>query len=438
MPAPRRALLLLSLLLAAPLTACDARTGGEDAAEEDKEEKFRPDPRTLVEVSQVKTGEVSDFLVSTGTVESEAQADLVPEAPGQVITILAEEGDQVVAGQVLAVVRNINLSAALDRAEAELARAEAELIKVEQLHAQGAVSDRELSDARHLARTARASRDEAAGGQGQTRITSPIAGTVSVRDVRYGEIAGGQRAFQVVDLSRLRVVVRLPERDLARLAVGLPARLTSVYDEENPVSGTVTRISPTVDPMTGTVRVTVTLEPGQTVLRPGQYVSARIEVDHHKDVLVIPRRALLYEEGDPIAFRVAVEDPPPRDEAEETKLPEMPKFSFGGRKDKGDGEVKDEDLPGPYRVARKVELEIGYIDEDSVEITAGLEQGDDIVVTGHAALRDGARVRYPEDPRLGDEEAGDEGAGDEGDEEARDQEPAQEAEAPAAGTEGAG
>ncbi len=403
MPAPRCTPLLLSLLLLAPLGACQVQTGGDEVSEE--EDSFRPDPRTLVEVSSIRIGDVSDFLVSTGTVESEAQADLVPEAPGQVVEILAEEGDEVEAGQVLAVVRNINLSAALDRAEAELARAEAELLKVEQLHAQGAVSDRDLSEARYLVRTARATRDEAAGSAGQTLITSPIAGTVSVRDVRYGEIAGGQRAFQVVDLSRLRVVVRLPERDLARLAIGLPAAISSVYDEETPVGATVTRIAPTVDPATGTVRVTLTLEPGQSVLRPGQYVSARIEVDHHRDVLVMPRRALLYEEGEPLAFRVAIEDPPPREPSEGPALTEVSLFRFGGAKDDG---VEDEELPGPYRVARKVALEIGYIDEDSVEVTSGLRAGDEVVITGQAALRDGARVRYPEDPRLGD--GGDEGA----------------------------
>jgi len=252
-------------------------------------------------------------------------------------------------------------------------------------------------------RTARASRAEAAGGAGQTRITSPIAGTVSVRDIRYGEIVGGQRAFQVVDLDKLRVVVRLPERDLARLTVGLPAKLSSVYDEDNPVSGGVTRIAPTVDPQTGTVRVTIELEAEQSVLRPGQYVSARVEVDSHPNVVVIPRRALLYEEGNPIAFRVGEEDPPPRDEEDKKATKGPGGFSFGGGGMMGGkDEIDDADLPGPYRVARKVELEIGYVDDDHVEIISGLEVSEDVVTTGHAALRDGARVRYPEDPRYGD------------------------------------
>jgi len=397
-------LLLATALLLPPLVACNGQAGGQgehEGGEGEEEKKFRPDPRTLVEVSNVKQGTVADFLVSTGTVESEYQADIVPETSGQVTKILVEEGDQVSAGQVLAVVRNINLSAAFDRAEAELARAETELMKVEQLHKQGAVSDRDLSDAQHAVRTARASRAEAAGGAGQTRITSPIAGTLAVRDIRYGEVAGGKRAFQVVDLEKLRVVVRLPERDLARLTVGLPAKLTSVYDEENPVHGEVTRISPTVDPQTGTVRVTIELEQGQTALRPGQYVSARVEVDTHPDVVVIPRRALLYEEGNPIAFRVSEEDPPPRDEKEEEASP-MGGFSFGGGMMGGDDKIEDADLPGPYRIARKVELEIGYVDDDNVEIISGLSVTEDVVTTGHAALRDGARVRYPEDPRYGD------------------------------------
>jgi membrane fusion protein (multidrug efflux system) len=403
----RGALLAACALMALSAPACNVQVEGdgeESSSEEgEDEDKFRPDPRTLVEVSQVSHGTVSDFLVSTGTVESEAEANLVPEAAGQVVQILAEEGDQVRRGQVLAVIRNVNLSAAFSRAEAELLRAEAELEKVIRLHEQGAVSDRDLSDAKYAVRTARASRDEAAGSQSNTQITSPIDGTVSVRDLRYGEVAGGQRAFQVVDLSRLKVVVRLPERDLADLSVGLPARLTSVYDEEHVVAGTVTRISPTVDPMTGTVRVTVELDSAQQVLRPGQYVSVRVEVGRHEDVLVIPRRALLYEEGDPVAFTVAIEDPPPKEEKEKSEEEKPRRRGFG----KGMEEEEEEiELPGPYRIARKAELELGFVDEDHVEIVSGLDAGQEVVVTGHAALRDGARVRFPEDPRLGDEAGG--------------------------------
>ena len=66
-----------------------------------------------------------------------------------------------------------------------------------------------------------ASYSEATRSRGFTSIDSPIAGTVSVREVRVGELANsGRRAFRVVDLSKLRVVVQLPERDLSRISVG--------------------------------------------------------------------------------------------------------------------------------------------------------------------------------------------------------------------------
>jgi len=405
MPPLRGLALAAALLLTAGAAGCNIQVDG-DAEQSDEEgedeKKFRPDPRTLIEVDAVARGAVSDFLVSSGAVESELQADLTPETSGTVVKILAEEGDVVRAGQVLAIISNPNLNAGLARAQAELGRAQAELAQVQSLHGQGAISERELETAQHAVITARTGLTEAAGTQGMTRIASPIDGTVSVRELRYGEVAGGRRAFQVVDLDRLRVVVRLPERDLARLVVGMPAKLASVYAEDDTVDGEVVRISPTVDPATGTVRVTVALDREQTRLRPGQYVSVRVEVGRHEDVVVIPRKALLYEEGAPIAFRVAIEEEPEEDEAEE-KEEKKKKRGWGGGRGDGEDEVDDDELPGPYRIARKITLETGFIDQDLVEITAGLAVDDAVVTTGHAALRDGARVRLPGDPRLGDE-----------------------------------
>ena len=75
------------------------------------------------------------------------QADLVPETTGTVIAIKAEEGDTVRKGQVLAVIDNATLDAALARAEAEATKALAELDKIRSLHDQGVLSDRDLQDA---------------------------------------------------------------------------------------------------------------------------------------------------------------------------------------------------------------------------------------------------------------------------------------------------
>ena len=388
----------LSLLTA--LLACSGRS--DDGPDSQDKNTAITDPRPLVEVEPVARGAVADLLISNGIVESEAQADLVPEATGTVVAIRAEEGDKVRKGQVLAILENVSLDAGLARAEAELARAQAELERVNGLHGKGAVSDRELQEAKYAERSAEVDLKEARGTQGHTRIVSPIQGTVSIRELQYGEVAGGQRAFQVVDLSRLRVVIKLPERDLVRLKVGQEASLVSLYDDETRVPGRVTRISPTVDAQTGTVRVTVALEdPGQ-LLRPGQFVSVRIEVDRHDDVLVLPSRAVFYEEGDPTVFVVSIDPAACEKEKEEADQAAEEK----ALKKKGWGRAEEEEvpleieIPGPCRMARKASVTLGFAGEDTVEMSEGPEQGAQLIVVGQSGMRDETRVRLVGDPKV--------------------------------------
>ena len=401
-------MLLLPLSLLTALLAC---SGGPDMGP-DNADSTGPitDPRPLVQVESLGSGAVADLLISNGVVESEAQADLVPEATGTVVAIKAEEGDQVRRGQVLAILENVSLDAGLARAEAELARAQAELERVNGLHGKGAVSDRELQEAKYAERSAVVALKEARGTQGHTRIVSPIDGTVSIRELQYGEVAGGQRAFQVVDLSRLRVVIKLPERDLVRLKVGQEASLVSLYDEDTRVPGHVTRISPTVDAQTGTVRVTVSLDdPGQ-VLRPGQFVSVRIEVDRHDDVLVLPRRAVFYEEGDPTVF-VVTTDPAvceaKKEEAAEDEEEKPKKKGWGkGNEEAAPPEIE---IPGPCRIAHKTPVVLGFEGEDDVEMLEGPGEAAQVIVVGQTGLRDETRVRFADDPKVKAPEPSEEG-----------------------------
>lgn len=404
----------LLVVLALLSLACSGGPGGPgggpggDGGEE--EAKRKVDPRTLVTVAAVGPGEVAATIQSTGVVESEAQADLTPEASGTVISISVEEGDTVKRGQVLAVIENASLDAAYERAKAELARAERELAQITALHERGAVSDAELNTARDALNTAKTTVAEARSSAGHLRLVSPIDGTVALRDLRYGEVAGGKRAFQVVDLDRLRVVVKLPERDLSRLEVGQLATLTPVYDAEVHVSAELIRLSPTVDATTGTVRATLALPKGERTLRPGQFVSASLETERRQAALVVPREAVVYDDGQAMVYRVAIEEPPKEEEAKKEEgdeaKPEEAKgfsFSFGGDGGEGAGEAEEEiELPGPYRIARKVPVELGLSDEDTTEILSGLNPGDEVVIVGQANLRDGARVRLEADPRLED------------------------------------
>lgn len=368
-----------------------------------------PERRVLVDVAEVETGDVADHLVTSGTLESEFQADLFPEATGIVRRIDVEEGQVVRAGQTLAVITSPSLDAGAQRAQVDISKARRAVEEAERLHASGAISDKELQDARDALSLSQASYSEATRSAGFARISSPIAGTVSVRELRVGELAtSGRRAFQVVDLDKLQVVVQLPERDLTRISHQQECLLTSAYDDELQAPGHITRISPVVDPATGTVKVTIAVDPGQTVLRPGQYVKVRVEVDRHSGVKTIPRRALVWDDGEPVAWLVVDKEAPEPAEVDGEEEAEASDDGggflaqlFGGDEESGEGEEDDEKDPWegiPRRGVEKARLTIGYSDTERVEVEDGLELGQQVVVVGNGGLRAETLVKLPEDP----------------------------------------
>ncbi len=404
---------MLAFAFATLLAACSGGSGQKDSGGDSGGDDV-VDPRTLVEVATVVVSGVGDHLISSAAVESEAQAFVIPETQGMVTAVYAEEGDAVTKGQLLAIVASPQLDAAYQRASAEVEHARADLEAAERLYSQGAVARSERDTAKRLFDGASTALQEASSTRGFTRLEAPIPGTVASRGVRYGEVTSPPTAaFTIVDLDKLRVVVHLPERDVHRVHNALSASLQSAYDGGAVTTGRVSRIAPVVDPTTGTVRVTVALDPGQTLLRPGQFVSVRIEVDRHEGVLTAPRRALVYEEGKAYVYVVTEGKPADADkkkgdskkgDGKGNKSAKKGGFHFTFPWDKEDDEEKEPDIPGPWRTAKRALVTVGYEDGETAEITTGVADGDVVVTVGNQALRDGARVRLPTDPTLGEKD----------------------------------
>ena len=353
---------LLAALIALPLAAASSACGpgdGDDSADDDSaddDDSAEEVKATPVRAVAVQVGSISETIASSATVDSERRADIHVEVSGTIETLVAEEGDRVAAGGVLATLRNPALKGELERAEAGLVRAEEEYEAARGLFEQGFLSRNDYDTASHAFDTARVTVQQARETHESGRITSPIAGTVSLRQVRFGEaVSPGQLAFQVVDLGALRVEVNLPEKDLSRLRKGQQVRIRSeVLGDAEEVSGRLERISPVVDPLTGTVKVTVAVDPGQQLLRPGMFVNVDIVVDTHDEARLVPKRALVYDEGEPLAFVVT------------------------------------------DSIVSRTPIELGFADRDLVEVTSGLDPGQLVVVVGQGLLRDGSEVRLVE------------------------------------------
>jgi multidrug resistance efflux pump len=117
-----------------------------------------------------------------------------------------------------------------------------------------------------------------------TEVHSPIAGTVLARHATAGEsvapLSDGRPVvlFEVADLSRLEVAIQVPDRDVNRIAVGLPCEVRIDAVPGQVIKGRVARVAPALSEATRTAAVRVSLDGGETrpTLRPGMYGIVRV------------------------------------------------------------------------------------------------------------------------------------------------------------------
>lgn len=214
-------------------------------------------------------------------------AHITPLVPSQVTEVKAKPGDQVEKGQVLALLKSVELG----EARAQIAQAKAALevakdqlsrqdklrdagIGAEKSHvqAQGAVKQAEAALA---AAYSRASVYGGSGGTGGTTVLrSPLAGTVVRRHATAGEIATpDQELFVIANVDPVWVIGRAYESDLARVHAGTPAQVRVKAHGERTWEGTVGYVAPTLDERTRTAEVRVELENPDRALKPGMFAS---------------------------------------------------------------------------------------------------------------------------------------------------------------------
>ena len=136
-----------------------------------------------------------------------------------------------------------------------------------------------------------------------TTIVSPIDATVVFLSVNPGESVDPTRSLvQLIATDRLMVDVDVPAEQLPPTVVGLPVQVVLASADKSiksadPIMGQVSFVSPQVDPKTGSVMVVVAL-PAKSALRPGLSVRTRIITEEHKDVLAVPREAVVTDENE--------------------------------------------------------------------------------------------------------------------------------------------
>jgi membrane fusion protein, multidrug efflux system len=327
-------------------TAC----GGQDAADEadDAEDDAPPVP---VEVAMPERGDVVAVYKGTAPIEAYADAEVLAKVAGEVEELLVEEGEEVQQGQVLARLDGDRLRLSLNESEARLRKLRRDYERNVELSKKGLISTGDFERIKFEMEALEASNNLARLELDYTQIRAPIDGVVSKRYIKLGSTLDvNDPAFRVTSLDPLIAYLHVPEREFRNIEAGQPAELYIDALEKEPVLSAVTRVSPVVDPDTGTFKVTIEIYDEARRIKPGMFARVGIVHDRHEDALLVPRSAIVEDAGTSSVFVVK------------------------------DG------------IAKRSAVRTGFASDGKVEILSGLDDKAQIVTVGQVGLRQDTRV----------------------------------------------
>jgi RND family efflux transporter MFP subunit len=307
--------------------------------------------RTPVETQAVQPQDFTLASTYIGYLLPEQRVELRSEIEGVAERVAFDEGQRVTAGQLLVNISTEEMTVRRDQAKADLALAQSTYLRDRSLHAKQLVTDAQLDQSRTRRDLADFALHLAQIQLGKSRVASPLAGTVKTRGVDPGEFLNkGQLIAEILDVSRLRALVSVPEREVRYLQ---PGRSVDVGIEALPglsVPGRVRLVGLEADTQTRTFPVEVELDNAAGRLRPGMLARVRVALEQFHAQLMIPRYSILERERGRIVFVVQ-----------------------------------------EGRAVERV-IQTGASSEGKVQVLEGLSAGDQLVVTGQQRLTQGEPV----------------------------------------------
>ncbi len=306
-------------------------------------------PPASVRVQKIETVKQPEVEEVAGTVQPKLQAVIEAKVSGRITRLGVTLGQSIKRGDVLVELATQEIQAKLDQANAAFHQAELDFNRVSNLHKQTAATQAELDAAQARYNVAKAAVAEAEAMSAYARIIAPFDSVVARKLADEGDLAmPGKPLLELEGRAGLRLVADVPSLLAGKVSQG--ARLEVRTDAQpDPIAGTVAEISPAADPASRTVRVKVDL-PETAGLRSGQF--GRLEVPMSEAaVLFVPAPALIRRGQLEILFVAA-----------------------NGK-------------------ARMRLVRTGKQTAQGIEILAGLETGEEVVVEGAGTLRDGQALQ---------------------------------------------
>jgi len=362
----RFSLILGVLLICTASASCQYLEGGSSADTEGAEaaaadstnaetaagtEDGGPQP-VPVETEPAIVDDISSYLLFSSTIETEGAVEVYPEVSGMVRRVGVEEGDHVAAGATLIELDDDRAQIEDLESQVNLRHLETGFERIDEMYQRQLVSSQTYEDKQFELEQAKLRRARARLALEHAVVRAPFSGVITSRSVQLGSRVGqSTKLFDLVKHDDLIAHVFVPGKYLAAVEVGQAAEVESHYQEGVIFDGHVKRISPVIDPRSGTFRVTVGVGDNWKDLRPGIFVNVRIITATHPQAVLVPKQAVVYDGGERYVFVVA------------------------------------------DSVATRVRMDAGFENSRYIEARSLIQPQESIIVVGQSGLRDQARVR---------------------------------------------
>ncbi len=307
-----------------------------------------------VKVTPVKTEQVSLDFVANGNFQPIQELTFSAEKSGKVISVLVKEGDYVKVGQTLLTMRGDVINVNAQTAQAAYQNAKSDYSRYENAFKSGGVTKQQLDQAKLALTNAEANLKQANINVGDTRVKAPISGFINKKHIEPGSILTGMPAtplFDIVNVSKLKLVVTVNENQVASLKRGNSVNITASVYPDKTFSGKITFIASKADEsLNFPVEIEITNNSNND-LKAGMYGTANFASKQQKqNLMVVPRNAFV-------------------------------------------GSVSSNEIfVAENGVAKLKKVTAGRILGDKVEIINGLNDGENVITTGQINLQDGNKV----------------------------------------------
>lgn len=309
----------------------------------------RPPVNSVVYPLQFST--IRDRINLPGSIEPWTSLELLARVDGFVTEVLVEEGDEVEKGQVLAQIDDDDYKIALQRATAAYTLAKADYERDKKVYDKGVIPEAELDAKKTKMLTAKADLDDTQLRLSRCTIKAPIDGIIRRLDAEKGLLLSiADPVAQILKIDKVKAIVGIPESDVSAVRDLHNIDITIQALDDRVVTGKKHFLSPSPQTSARLYTMELEIDNNSRDILPGMFIRADIVKKQINDTITIPFYSVITRNDEQFVF---IEK---------------------------DG------------VAQKKKVKLGIMENWMVQITAGLEIDDRLVIEGHRDIENGQHV----------------------------------------------